>query len=183
MNFRTEMNIDGELREFGVVENAIPVKKLSFKEVLAGPAGIGDVVRRERVEDETSEEGRTPRRRVIKESKSRSRDIDLFHEARKSIGLYPIKPNHILKHHQGEYYPCVDDIPTLYEEIWMAAKEFLAEELKWKEDISFTTKWTEGRNFLWVTFLDESLLNSIFRILAEVCKEGIKLLRYTPTWC
>ena len=58
-------------------------------------------------------------------SKSSSRlEVDLFAEARKCIGLYPVKARHILDFHEGEYDISSKDIPQLHDLRDLAAKEF-----------------------------------------------------------
>ena len=52
-------------------------------------------------------------------------DVDLFAEARKCIGLYPVKARHILDFHEGEYDISSEDIPQLHDLRTLATKEFL----------------------------------------------------------
>ena len=57
-------------------------------------------------------------------------NVDLFGEARRCIGLHPVKARHILEFHDGPYNLTADDIPQQHELRNMAAKEFLTDELK-----------------------------------------------------
>ena len=50
---------------------------------------------------------------------------DILAEARKMIGLFPVKLNHILNWSNSDYAPCADDIPSLEEERRQAALNFL----------------------------------------------------------
>ena len=68
------------------------------------------------------------------------------------MGLFPVKPRHILDHHQGDYTLSLEDVPQLNAERLLAAKEFLRKELKWSEDVTMETHWSQERNILWVTF-------------------------------
>ena len=65
---------------------------------------------------------------------------DILADARKVIGLYPVKPRHILKWNTNEYSSCDDDIPTLEEERRQAALTFLQLELKYKGKDPIQTK-------------------------------------------
>ena len=65
----------------------------------------------------------------------------------------------------------------------LASREFLLEELKWKEDVEFETHWSQKRNVMWISFSDEHLVSSIFRHQAELGNPKIRLLKYTPPWC
>ena len=98
------------------------------------------------------------------------------------IGLYPVKPNHILKWSNSDYSPCEDDIPNLTEERNIAAKKFLELELKWKEQEPFITKWSKNSNTLWLTFQSESTVNSLFVAQAQLARNNIKLFKFTPPW-
>ena len=110
-------------------------------------------------------------------------DVDLFAEARKCIGLYPVKSRHILDFHDGDYDISSKDIPQLHNLRDLAAKEFLNKELKWKDEVNIKTNWSQDRNILWVTFQDENLVSSIFKRQADVKNDRIKLLKYIPSWC
>ena len=114
-------------------------------------------------EENTSE----ARREVINERRvnrqERGLDIDLFKEARRMIGLYPVKARHIIDFHEGEYTPCVDDIEKMDGERELAARDFLKKELKWSEETEIITHWSQNRNVLWVTMKDENLVSSIFK--------------------
>ena len=110
-------------------------------------------------------------------------EVDLFAEARKCIGLYPVKARHILDFHTGDYEICSDDIPQLHNLRMLAAKEFLSKELKWNEDTEMKTTWSQDRNILWLTLPDENLISSIFKRQVEIGRERIKLLKYIPQWC
>ena len=114
---------------------------------------------------------------------SSSLDVDLFADARRCIGLYPVKPRHILDFHEGDYDISSDDIPQLHNLRDLAAKEFLYKELKWREEVNMKTNWSQDRNILWVTFPEENLVSSIFKRQAEVQSDRIKLLKYIPSWC
>ena len=59
------------------------------------------------------------------------RKEDPFFNTRKKIGLYPIKPKHILTWFDGDYYPSEDEIVNLERERELAARDFLKNELKW----------------------------------------------------
>ena len=87
---------------------------------------------------------------------------DILAEARKVIGLCPVKPSHILKWNKNEYSPCEDDIPTLEEERRQAALTFLQLKLKYKGKDPIQTKWSANSNTLWVTFDSEVIVNSLF---------------------
>ena len=121
--------------------------------------------------------------RSLKPKPSPSLDVDLFAEARRCIGLYPVKPRHILDFHDGNYELSSDDIPQLHNLRDLAAKEFLNKELKWNEEATIITNWSQERNILWLTFQDENLVSSIFKRQAEVKNDRIKLLKYIPHWC
>ena len=110
-------------------------------------------------------------------------NVDLFGEARRCIGLHPVKARHILDFHDGPYDLTPDDIPQQHELRNMAAKEFLPDELKWNEDVEFKTNWSQERNILWLTLNDENLVSSIFKRQAAVKNDRIKLLKYIPHWC
>ena len=110
-------------------------------------------------------------------------DVDLFGEARRCIGLYPVKARHILDFHEGAYEMSAEDIPQQHELRNLAAKEFLNEELKWNEEVEFKTNWSQERNILWLTLKDENLVSSIFKRQAVVKNDRIKLLKYIPHWC
>ena len=109
-------------------------------------------------------------------------DVDLFAEARKCIGLYPVKARHILDFHEGEYDISSEDIPQLHDLRTLAAKEFLQKELKWSEEVEMKTSWSQDRNILWLTLPEENLVSSIFKRQAEIRRERIKLLTYIPPW-
>ena len=94
-------------------------------------------------------------------------DLDLFEEARRCIGLYPVESSHILKHHDGNYEISTEDIPRHHNLRDRAAKEFLKEELNWQILAKTETKWSRDRNILWLTFQDEKLVSSIFKKQAE----------------
>ena len=69
--------------------------------------------------------------RVLRQRSDSTREIDIFAEARKVIGLFPTKSRHILDFHQGKYTPSLDDDPKLNKERFLAAKDFLKKELTW----------------------------------------------------
>ena len=75
------------------------------------------------LEDSRSKKDRGSRRNL-----EGRREVDLFSEARKVIGLFPVKPRHILEHHQGDYTPSLEDVPQLNAERLLAALEFLRKE-------------------------------------------------------
>ena len=110
-------------------------------------------------------------------------NVDLFGEARRCIGLFPVKARHILDFHEGPYNLTPDDIPEQHELRDKAAREFLADELKWSEDVEFRTNWSQERNILWLKMDDENLVSSIFKRQASVKNDKIKLLKYIPHWC
>ena len=116
-------------------------------------------------------------------SREDSSNIDLFKEARKCIGLHPVKARHILDFNEGDYDICPDDISQHPDLRLLAAKEFLSHELKWKEDTEMRTKWSQDRNILWVSFTSESFVSSIFKRQAELARPDIRLLKYIPAWC
>ena len=62
-------------------------------------------------------------------------EVDLFAEARKCVGLFPVKAKHILDFHTGDYEISNEDIPQFPDLRDLAAREFLLNELKWKEDV------------------------------------------------
>ena len=101
-------------------------------------------------------------RRIRLRSNS-SLDVDLFAEARKCVGLFPVKAKHILDFHTGDYDISNEDIPQLPDLRDLAAREFLFNELKWKEDVQLRTNWSQERNILWVTLPNENLVSSIFK--------------------
>ena len=52
----------------------------------------------------------------ILNSRPRQRlEVDLFAEARKCIGLYPVRARHILDFHEGDYNISSEDIPQLHD--------------------------------------------------------------------
>ena len=57
--------------------------------------------------------------------KNSSLDVDIFRDARKCIGLFPVKARHILDFHEGEYEICADDISQAPHLRQLAAEEFL----------------------------------------------------------
>ena len=63
------------------------------------------------------------------------RNIDLFVDARKCIGLFPVKARHILDFNEGDYDISPEDIPQLPDLRLIVAKEFLLKELKWKRTL------------------------------------------------
>ena len=133
---------------------------------------------------ETSDRNREAvgdRRQVL--SLEDSSSLDLFKDARKCIGLYPVKAQHILDFNEGEYDICPDDIPQHPDLRLLAAQEFLSKELKWKENTEMRTNWSPERSILWVSFPSESLVSSIFKRQAELGRPNIRLLKYIPPWC
>ena len=65
----------------------------------------------------TGEEGKDKVAKNIKYNNSgqnSSLDLDLLAEARRCIGLHPVKPSHILKYHEEDYEISTDDIPLLH---------------------------------------------------------------------
>ena len=78
--------------------------------------------------------------------KNSSLDVDLFAEARKCIGLFPVKARHILDFHDGDYDISPDDIPQLPHLRLLAAEEFLQKEFKWNQKVEMTTNWSQDRN-------------------------------------
>ena len=107
---------------------------------------------------------------------------DILAEARKVIGLYPVKPRHILKWNTNEYSPCEDDIPSLEEERRQAALYFLHLELKFTCKDPFQTKWSPTSNTLWVTFDSETIVNTLYMAQSKLGNNNIKLLKFTPPW-
>ena len=112
-----------------------------------------------------------------------SLDLDLMAEARRCIGISPVKACQILKHHNGNYEIGAEDIPQHHNLRDRAAKEFLKGELNWENDAKIETKWSSERNILWLTFQDEELVTSIFKKQAEIKNDNIKLLKLIPWWC
>ena len=53
------------------------------------------------------------------------RNIDLFSDARRCIGLFPVKARHIVDFYEGDYAISPEDIPQYPELRLQAAKEFL----------------------------------------------------------
>ena len=96
---------------------------------------------------------------------------------------FPCKARHILEFNEGDYDISSKDIPQLPELRLMAAKEFLLNELKWKEEVQMKTNWSHQRNILWVSFPNENLVSSIFKRQAEIGRPNVRLLKYIPPWC
>ena len=74
-----------------------------------------------------------------------SLDLDLMAEARRCIGISPVKACQILKHHNGNYEIVAEDIPQHHNLRYRAAKEFLKGELNWENDAKIKTKWSSFR--------------------------------------
>ena len=109
--------------------------------------------------------------------------MDLFSDARKCIGLFPVKARHILDFHEGDYNISSDDIPQLHDLRKLAAKEFLQKELKWSKNVEMKTNWSQERNILWLTLPNENLISSIFKRQAELGRQNIRLLKFILPWC
>ena len=107
---------------------------------------------------------------------------DLFSNARKTIGLYPIKAHDILKWSTNEYYPPADDIPEMETERSKAVMEFLDLELKYRKQVPFTSSWSQEKNIMWVKFQDEIIVKRLYWNQADFKNDRIKLLKYTPNW-
>ena len=111
---------------------------------------------------------------------------DLFLDVRWTLGLWPVKPAHILTWVEGDYYPSVDDIVDLEKERALAVNEFLKCELKWVEETDFTTKWWQGQNIMWVKFKSENTAKALYRRLADLRRNTVKFLtghmRGTNSW-
>ena len=99
-----------------------------------------------RVENRRNEREREPR--VEDRRRNRSWNIDLFSEARRRIGLFPVRARHILDFHEGNYSISPEDIPQLHDLRLLAGKEFLKKELKWTEEVEMETHWSSERNIL-----------------------------------
>ena len=84
------------------------------------------------------------------------KDMDLLEEARRCIGLYPVKSCHILKHYDGNYELSMEDIPRHHNLRERAAKEFLEKKLNWKIAAKIKTKWSRDKNILWLVFQDDN---------------------------
>ena len=113
----------------------------------------------------------------------KGRNINLFIDARRCIGLFPVKARHILYFYEGDYAISPEDIPQYPELRLQAAKEFLLKELKWKEEVEMRSNWSQERNILWVTFLNENYVSSIFKRQANIGRPNVRLLKYIPPWC
>ena len=107
---------------------------------------------------------------------------DLFNHSRKIIGFWPIKAKHILSWFDGQYYPTSDEIPKMENERMLATKDFLKCELKWSNDLTFTAKWSQKQNIMWVTFDSESPALALYQRQADLGRNNIRLIRYTPHW-
>ena len=85
----------------GEVSEALgAVKKKSYSESLNKDLkmeAIALTLNRELEESKKKEE------RVSRRNLESRREVDLFAEARKVIGLFPVKPRNILDNHQGDY--------------------------------------------------------------------------------
>ena len=111
------------------------------------------------------------------------KNIDLFSDARRCIGLFPVKASHILDFYVGDYAISPEDIPQHPDLRLEAAKEFLTKELKWNEQVEMKTNWSSERNILWVTFPNENFVSSIFKRQAFIGRPNVRLLKYIPQWC
>ena len=100
---------------------------------------------------------------ISKLKKFSTNKIDYFSHAQKVIGLWPIKPKHILTWYEGDYYPTVDDIPKMDRERKIAVNNYLKNESKCKDELDIQTRWSAERNIMWVTCKDEFIVNAIFR--------------------
>ena len=68
----------------------------------------------------------------------------------------------------------------MVEERSKSVEEFLLKELKWTDKLNFSTRWSQERNIRWVTLDDEFVAKAIFRRLAEVKNNRVRLIKYTP---
>ena len=107
---------------------------------------------------------------------------DIFFNSRRKLGLYPIKAKHILTWFDGDYFPSEDEIDNLDRERDLAARDFLKNELKWTHDTHFTTKYSIERRILWLTFDDENIVKALRVSQAQLERNNIRLLDYTPPW-
>ena len=150
-----------------------------------GLADIGAIslLKETKITEEDEKKIEAEKIRCHNSGQNSSLDLDLLAAARRCIGLYPVKPSHILKNHEDDYEISTDDIPLLHNLRDLAAKEFLNKELNWKEMVKIRTNWSQDRNILWVSFQDENLVSSIFKKQAEIKNDRIKLIKFIPSWC
>ena len=58
----------------------------------------------------------------------------------------------------------------------LAARDFLRNKLKWTHQTNFTTKWSNEREILWLTFDVEQIVKALRVIQAELGRNNIKLI-------
>ena len=98
------------------------------------------------------------------------------------IGLWPVKGDHISKHATAEDLREINDLNELGEAKEKTATEFWKKEFKWRDEPINGTKWSCEQNILWVKLKHEGVVNCLYRILATLQRDGVKLLQYTPNW-
>ena len=96
--------------------------------------------------------------------------------------LWPVKAKHICTLAEGDYYPSSEEIPNLDRERYLAAVDYLENELKWTEKVDFTTKWSPDRDILWLTFNNEQIVRALYRRLADLGNKRIRLIKFVPPW-
>ena len=102
-------------------------------------------------------------------------------QARRTIGFWPVSYDHILKFLKD---------PVKKEEIRHhndarkeAAAEFLEKELKWTTTTNILcTKWSWEKQILWVELEEEHIVQDLYRRLAILSRDRIKLFKYVPFW-
>ena len=107
-------------------------KSLSYANQLSrGISGLKAVslLKKLRASEESNSEENVNRVRRPTLKSSSNLEVDLFADARRCIGLFPVKSRHILDFHSGDYEISTDDIPQHPDHRDLAAREFLIKDI------------------------------------------------------